>query len=162
MRLTVLLPDIRSVHNVGSMFRTADAVGVERMYLTGITPVPVDRFGKVRQDFAKVSLGAEASVPWEYSKSAIRVLSRLRKEGWTIVAVEQSKESVPYDRISVPSGKACLVMGNEVTGLPKSVLKKADIIGEIPMRGQKESLNVGVAFGIVAFGLGRLGGGAKG
>jgi tRNA G18 (ribose-2'-O)-methylase SpoU len=168
MRIIVILPDIRSVHNVGSIFRTADAVGVEKIYCCGYTPTPLDRFGRVRQDFAKVSLGAEASVPWEYAKSPARIVSKLQKDGWKIFAVEQAKNSIPYHKIpkqDLRGKKLALIIGNEVDGVPSSLLKKCDAILEIPMRGMivrqahhprrtgagKESLNVAVAFGIVAF-----------
>jgi len=156
MQLTVILSDIRSVHNVGSIFRTADAAGVEKIYCCGYTPTPLDRFGRVRQDFAKVSLGAEASVAWEYIESAVEAIKKLKDNDWKIFAVEQAKNSIPYDRIpklKLGGGKVALMMGNEVGGIPAAILKKCDAILEIPMRGKKESLNVSVAFGIVAFAL---------
>jgi tRNA G18 (ribose-2'-O)-methylase SpoU len=150
MRIVVIFVDVRSVHNVGSMFRTADAAGVEKIYLCGITPTPLDRFGKMRSDFLKVALGADVS--WEYAKSALRTIAKLKKEGWKIVAVEQAKNSVLYTKIAKKTGdRMCLVMGNEVTGLKSPLLKRADVIAEIPMRGKKESLNVGVAFGVAIF-----------
>ena len=154
MEIVVVLPDIRSVHNVGSIFRTSDAAGVSKIICCGYTPTPLDRFNRVREDFKKVSLGAEATVPWEYAKTAVGAIKKLKKDGWKIFAVEQSKDSVLYNK--VPKGelrhrKIALVMGNEVNGLSKSMLKLADRILEIPMRGKKESLNVGVAFGIVVF-----------
>lgn len=156
MHLAVVLADIRSVHNVGSIFRTADAVGAEKIVCCGYTPTPLDRFGHVRLDFAKVSLGAEKSVAWEYAKAAIAAIKKLKADGWQIFAVEQAKGSVAYGKISkrtLRNAKVALVMGNEVNGLSPSVLKLADRVLEIPMRGEKESLNVAVAFGIVVFGL---------
>jgi tRNA G18 (ribose-2'-O)-methylase SpoU len=158
MQLAVILHDIRSVHNVGSIFRTADGAGVLKIYCCGYTPTPLDRFGRVREDFAKVALGAEKSVAWEAAKSTARVITKFKKEGWKVFAVEQSKDSIPYDRIprrDLRGGKVALVMGNEVGGVPAVILRKCDAILEIPMRGQKESLNVSVAFGIVAFELGK-------
>jgi tRNA G18 (ribose-2'-O)-methylase SpoU len=154
MRLAVILPDIRSVHNVGSIFRTADAAGVEKIYCCGYTPTPMDRFGHVRQDFAKVSLGAEASVPWEYKEDVAEAIKELKADGWRILAVEQAKNSIPYDKIpksKLGDGKVALMMGNEVGGISAALLKKCDVILEIPMRGKKESLNVSVAFGIAVF-----------
>lgn len=145
--------DVRSIHNVGSIFRTADAAGISKIYLCGITPTPLDRFGKVRVEFAKVALSAEQSVMWEYKKSTASVLNTLKKQGYTIVAVEQAKNSKPYASLRKKSGKFALVVGNEVAGLSKLILKKADIIIEIPMHGKKESLNVSVAFGIVVYGI---------
>jgi 23S rRNA (guanosine2251-2'-O)-methyltransferase len=156
MNLSVVCHDIRSVHNVGSIFRTADAAGVEKIYLCGITPSPRDRFGKVRADFAKVSLGAEDSVVFESTKTTEEAVAKLKAEGWTIFALEQSEKSIPYDQIpgsDIANLKVCLVLGNEVGGLPPALLMLADRIIEIPMRGMKESLNVAVAFGVAIFGI---------
>ena len=163
--MVVILYNIRSLHNVGSIFRTADAAGIEKIYLCGITPAPVDIFGKSRPQLIKVSLGAEKYVKWDASARSARATSRLlenlKSESYKIFAVEQSKKSIPYYNYKVRKKsvmihhntlkKAVLVLGNEVRGLPPSILKKADKILEIPMRGRKESLNVAVAFGIVAF-----------
>jgi 23S rRNA (guanosine2251-2'-O)-methyltransferase len=154
MRLSVICHDIRSVHNVGSIFRTADAAGVEKIYLCGITPSPRDRFGKIRPDFAKVSLGAEKSVACESIKSTEEAIQKLKADGWTVLALEQSEKSIPYDKIPksyLVSHKSCLLLGAEVEGLPPAVLALADHVIEIPMRGAKESLNVSVAFGIAIF-----------
>ncbi|MGC9603122.1 MAG: TrmH family RNA methyltransferase [Minisyncoccia bacterium] len=152
--IVVLLNDIRSLHNVGSILRTADAAGVSRIYLCGITPAPVDRFGKIRPQLAKVSLGAEKTVPWESVRASeeIKLIKELKRGGYKILSVEQSKKSVPYFKFK-STGKIALIMGNEVKGLPKNILKISDEILEIPMRGRKESLNVSVAFGIAIFGL---------
>ena len=152
--MVVLLHNIRSLHNVGSIFRTADAVGVKKIYLCGITPGPTDVFGRPRQQLTKVSLGSEKYIAWERVKSATKVIDKLKKEKYKIFAIEQSKNSIPYNKLSKPytlSPKSCLIVGNEIKGLPKPILKKADKILEIPMRGRKESLNVAVAFGIVVF-----------
>lgn len=164
MHLAVIAHDIRSVHNVGSIFRTADAVGVERVFLCGITPAPIDRFKQVRPDFAKVALGAEGYIPWELAKTTSGVIKQLKKDGWQIFALEQSKRSVPYHEVARrlrADARVAIVLGNEVKGLPASILRAADQILEIPMLGKKESLNVAVAFGIVAFGL-RFGNGSRG
>ena len=153
IRVIAILHDIRSLHNVGSIFRTADAAGIEKIYVCGITPSPLDRFGKFISQFEKVSLGAERSVQWEKRDETWRVIEKLKKEGYSIFAVEQAKNSVPYYELWTMhyAPKIVLVMGNEVKGLPKSILQRADKIIEIPMLGKKESLNVSVAFGIVAF-----------
>lgn len=151
--MIAVLHNIRSIHNVGSMFRTADSAGIKKVYLCGITPIPLDRFGKVRQDFSKVSLGAERFVEWEYKRSVATVVNALKKEGYIICAVEQSKNSKPYYSIRKRERNIALIMGNEVGGLPKPLLNKVDEILEIPMHGGKESLNVSVAFGIVAYGV---------
>lgn len=152
--MVVLLHNIRSLHNVGSIFRTADAVGVEKLYLCGITPSPLDRFGVVRGDLAKVALGAETTVGWEQVGTTARCITLLKKQGYTIVALEQSAGSVPYDNLSPKTynlDKVALVLGAEVEGISPALLKKCDTIIEIPMRGKKESLNVAVSFGIAAY-----------
>ncbi|MBI4995047.1 TrmH family RNA methyltransferase [Candidatus Peregrinibacteria bacterium] len=166
--MILILHNIRSLYNVGSIFRTADAAGIEKIYLCGITPKPVDEFGRSRERLAKVSLGAEKYVEWEYAKNTVRLIDKLKKAKprserssttwgkYKIFSVEQSKKSIPYYKISSVKRhgsckKIALVLGNEVKGLPLSILKRSDKILEIPMKGKKESLNVGVAFGIVAF-----------
>lgn len=153
--VVAILHNIRSLHNVGSIFRTADGAGIKKLYLCGATPSPLDRFGESRQQLAKVSLGAEKYVVWESAKSAATVIKKLKKDGYKILAVEQSSGSIPYFKLPakfyILHSKFCLVVGNEVRGLPPSILKLADKILEIPMRGRKESLNVSVAFGIMAY-----------
>ncbi len=153
--MVAILANVRSMFNVGSIFRTADAAGMEKLYLAGITPAPVDRFGGIRPQFAKVSLGAENTVPWEKISTAAKAIDRLKKSGYKIWAVEQSRQSTPYYRVNIknPASKIALLVGNEVTGVSPALLRKCDRILEIPMRGSKESLNVAVAFGIVVFGL---------
>lgn len=152
MEIVAVLHDVRSVHNTASIFRTADAAGVKKIFLCGITPTPIDRFKKVRADFAKVSLGAERSVAWEHCEKTADAIAAVRDDGYTVVAVEQSKNSVPYFTMNGESKKKiALVFGNEVEGLASSILKMADVTLEIPMGGRKESLNVSVAFGIVVF-----------
>ncbi len=154
MHMSVILHNVRSVHNVGSIFRTADAAGVSKIFCCGITPIPLDRLKRVRPDFAKVALGAEEYLSWEHAKSAAQVMRKLKKERWTVCAIEQSKRSTPYFKMPArESSRVALVLGNEVRGLPASLLRRADHILEIPMLGKKESLNVAVAFGIAAFGL---------
>lgn len=137
---------------MGSIFRTADAAGVEKLYLCGITPTPLDRFGKIRSQLAKVALGAEKTVSWEKCGNISALIKKLKKEDYKMLALEQSKKSIPYYKYKPrKSEKMALVVGNEVKGIPKTILNKADKILEIPMHGKKESLNVAVAFGIVAF-----------
>ncbi len=146
----LVLLDIRSAHNVGAIFRTADAAGISKIYLVGITPAPLDRFGRMRADVAKAALGAEKSVAWESVKTIAPLLKRLKKEGYEIIAIEQSPSSVDYKKVRAV-GQTVFVLGNEVKGLPRSVLKNCDTVAEIPMRGEKESLNVSVAAGIALF-----------
>lgn len=152
--IVLVLHNVRSVYNVGSIFRTAESADVEKIFLCGVTPTPLDRFEKYRLQFVKVSLGAEKSVPWDGSarspRSILKLLEKLKRDGYAIFAVEQSKKSVPYYKVKA-KGKIALVFGNEMRGLPNSILKRADKILEIPMAGNKESLNVAVAAGIVLF-----------
>ena len=148
-----ILCDIRSIYNVGSMFRTADGAGFSKLFLCGITPTPLDRMGKILPEFAKTALHAEENVFWEHNKSVTRVISKLKKEGYWIYAVEQSKNSIPYNKISqnIKKKKIAIILGNEVMGIPKKILGQCNGVLEIPMNGKKESLNVSVAFGIVAY-----------
>ena len=146
----ICLYNIRSVFNVGSIFRTADGAGVSKIYLVGVTPAPVDRFGRVRKDLAKVALGAEKNVAWEARKSASALLRELKREGFKIVAIEQSPKAIDYKKVKL-TPKICFVLGEETRGLSKNILKMADEIAEIPMKGKKESLNVSVSAGIALF-----------
>ncbi len=148
--IAVVLPDIRSAHNVGSIFRTADAAGVSRIILAGYTPKPVDRFGRPDKTLAKTSLGAEKSVAWEYARDPKRALQALSAGGWRIVGVEQDERAIAY-RAFKRRGKVAFVFGNEVRGLSASLRALCDDLIEIPMHGTKESLNVSVAAGIVLF-----------
>lgn len=158
-RMIVLLYNIRSLYNVGSIFRTADAAGFEKIYLCGITPTPLDRFENKRKELTKVALGAEDYLRWEKIGSSsspqatISLIKKLKKEGFIICAVEQDERAIPYNKLSVVYRKSsvALIVGDEVRGVPKSILKYCDYILEIPMLGRKESLNVSVAFGIAAF-----------
>lgn len=150
MKIAVVLVDIRSIENVGSIFRTADGAGVEKIYLGGITPTPLNRLGKPREDLAKVALGAEKSVSWEQTPNVLNLLKKFKKGGWQICAIEQDKNSKSFKKLP-KTGRVLIVMGTEVTGLPKNILRMCDGIYEIPMKGQKESLNVSVAFGIAVY-----------
>jgi len=138
------------------MFRTADAVGIKKLYLGGITPGPLDKYQQPVQKLTKVSLGAEDSVAWEKVESIAEQIVKLKDQDYKILAIEQSSRSIPYYEIEPAAAgldKTALVVGNEVDGLNSEILEKTDQILEIPMQGQKESLNVSVAFGIVAFSL---------
>lgn len=146
----LILPDIRSAQNVGAIFRTAEAVGISKIYLTGYTPCPIDKFNRVRKDISKSALGAELIIPWEYKKSLSTLLIKLKKEKYKIIAIEQDKNSIDYKKVKL-SQKNVFIVGTEVSGLPKSILKKCDVIAEIPMKGKKESLNVSVATGVALF-----------
>jgi len=145
--IAVLLHDIRSTHNVGSIFRTSDALGVNKIYLSGYTPTPIDKYNRARKDIAKVALGAEKDISWEYTEDPKTLIKKLKGEGYQVVAIEQDKKSLDYKKIKIKK-PVLFVVGNEVDGVEKSILSLCDTIAEIPMRGNKESLNVSVAFGI--------------
>ncbi len=150
MKNILILNDIRSVENVGAMFRTADAAGIDKIYLIGTTPTPIDRFSRKRGDLAKSALGAEEFVAWEYKKLLCPVLVKMKRDGFRRIAIEQHENSVDYRKVKT-STKNVFVVGNEVNGLSEKDLKYCDIIAEIPMRGKKESLNVSVALGVALF-----------
>lgn len=148
--VAVLLHDIRSTHNVGSVFRTSDAIGVNKIYLSGYTPTPIDKYGRARKDITKVALGAEKSILWEYGEDPKIIIKSLKKQGFQVVCVEQDKKSVDYKKLKVKE-KVLFVMGNEVLGVDKKILELCDEVVEIPMKGGKESLNVSVAFGVALY-----------
>ncbi len=147
-----MLDNVRSAHNVGSIFRTSDGAGVAKIFLVGYTPAPIDRFGRPQPEIEKTSLGASTTIPWEQvSDEAItEKISTLKVEGFTIVSVEQTDKSVSLYELT-PAEKVCYVFGNEIDGVSKTLLNLSDAVVEIPMHGQKESLNVGVSVGIVLF-----------
>jgi 23S rRNA (guanosine2251-2'-O)-methyltransferase len=146
----LIMHNIRSVENVGAMFRTADAAGISKIYLTGYTPAPLDRFGRKRGDLAKSALGAEDFVSWEQKKSIFPLLLKLKREKYFIIGLEQDKKSIDYKKVELKN-KNAFIVGAEIGGIPENILKKCDIIAEIPMKGKKESLNVSVALGIMLF-----------
>ncbi len=150
MKSVLILDNIRSRHNVGSIFRTADCAGISKIYLCGTTSTPLDRFGRPIGEIVKTALGAEKTVKWEYTKTTLAAVKKLKKDGYQIIAIEQTKDSVDYKKVKVKSSVA-FVLGNEVDGVSKSVLKLSDVVAEIPLHGSKESLNVSVATGIALF-----------
>ncbi len=146
----VILHDIRSHYNVGAIFRTCDGAGVDKVFITGYTPAPLDRFGRVVPEIHKTSLGASSMVPWERFETTEAVVSDFKNKGVAVIAVEQSPKSISlYD--FTPKGDVAYIFGNEIEGVPQSICAVADAVLEIPMRGQKESLNVSVTAGIVLF-----------
>ena len=151
----LIIHNVRSIENVGAMFRTADAVGINKIYLTGYTPAPLDRFGRKRRDLAKSALGAEEFVPWEQKQNILPLLAKLKREKFQIIAIEQDKNSIDYKKAASAAsrrgGGLVFIVGSEVGGISKNILKKCDIIAEIPMRGKKESLNVSVAAGVALY-----------
>ncbi len=146
----IILEDIRSAYNVGAIFRTADASGVAKVFLVGYTPAPIDRFGRVQQEIDKTSLGASKTMAWEQVATIKEVIERLQVDGVTVVAVELASGSVSLKDFDEPEQVAYIV-GNEVEGVSKEALTLADVIVELPMLGQKESLNVSVTAGIVLY-----------
>lgn len=142
--IMALLDNIRSLYNVGSIFRTADATRLEKLYLCGITGRPP------RKEIDKTALGAAETVPWEYHPNPAEVLQGLKARGVAIVALEHTNESRPHWEIEFPF-PCCLVIGNEVWGIQEEVLQYADAAIEIPMFGAKHSLNASVAFGIAVY-----------
>lgn len=150
MSIFVVLHNIRSAHNVGSIFRTADGAGVSKVILCGYTPTPTDRFGRIVKDIEKTSLGATESVPWERYDHTSECIETLKKERVRIVAVEQHERAVPYSDIAY-QGDTAFVFGNEIEGVPESIIQMADDVVHIPMHGMKESLNVSVTAGVILF-----------
>ncbi len=150
MDTRLFLDNIRSTHNVGSIFRTAETIGISKVYCVGTTPMPLDRFGRKRKDIAKVSLGAEEMIESEHIENGITLIKKLKKEGFKIIALEQDAKAVDYKKIRA-KGKTLIILGNEIGGVSKKLLKMADTIIEIPLKGKKESLNVSVATGIALF-----------
>ena len=149
--LVVVLDNIRSAHNVGSAFRSSDSFKVDKIWLCGICATPPSA------EIRKSALGAEESVPWEYSKDTLEVVSRLREEGYTVVSVEQTLASVSLEKFKPWAGpsegagieKYALIFGNEVDGVSQEVVDASDMSLEIPQFGTKHSLNVSVAVGVV-------------
>ncbi|HET7152210.1 MAG TPA: RNA methyltransferase [Candidatus Kapabacteria bacterium] len=143
--ITVVLDNIRSLYNVGSVFRTCDAARVEKLILTGFTPHPP------RKEIEKTALGAIESVPWEYHKNAVDAVKELKQRGITIAVLEQTDKSIPYYSLEKKNFPLCLIVGNEISGVDSELVALADVALEIPMYGVKHSLNVAVACGIAVF-----------
>ncbi len=143
----VVCDDIRSLHNVGSIFRSADATGVDKIYLCGISGRP-DKISN-KEKISKVALGAEKTINWEYKKQCWRLIDDLKKKGYQIVSLEITENSIEYRKFK-PDFPVALILGNEVIGVKKSILERSDKTISIDMKGEKESLNVSVAFGIAS------------
>lgn len=144
--LTIVLDNVRSLHNVGSVFRTADAFLAEKIYLCGITSTPPNA------ELHKTALGAEFSVDWEYAEDTLQVVERLKSEGYVVLAIEQAKGSTLLEELVLEKGKKyAVVLGNEVKGVQQSVVDQSDLCVEIPQYGTKHSLNVSVTAGIIIY-----------
>ncbi len=169
IKKVVVLPDIRSAHNIGSIFRTCDAAGIDEIILSGCTPRPLDKFNRVQKEIAKTALGAEKNIPWVYEENSKKTIQKLKKHGFYIIGVEcedavlKNKINVPivdYKKINISkaisanvSTKAgvAFVFGNEVDGIAREILSLCDVIANIKMIGDKESLNVSVSAGIALY-----------
>jgi 23S rRNA (guanosine2251-2'-O)-methyltransferase len=144
----VIAHNIRSLYNVGSIFRTADAFGITKIYLTGYTGTPKNPIHNHK--IAKSALGAQAFMPWEYHKSPLILIKKLKKQKVKIIALENNTKAIGIKKFK-PKFPLALVLGEEVRGVAKPILKLCNDVIEIPMVGKKESLNVSVAFGVAAY-----------
>ncbi len=140
----VICDSIRSLENIGSIFRTAEALSIDKIYLCGISGKPP------HHKISKTALGAENTVPFEHHKQIGRLIDKLKKDKVRIVALEQAREAIIYTKFR-PNFPLALIVGNEVKGISKKTFKKADKIIYLPMQGKKESLNVSVAFGVAGY-----------
>lgn len=145
--IAVVVPDVRSAHNVGSILRTADCAGLARVVLCGFTPTPEHR------GVLKTALGADRSVPWTHAPDVFAALDELRAEGYTLAALERTSEAIPPEAVPGHAFPLALVVGNEVDGVSADVIAACDLVVGLPQYGAKASLNVSVAFGIAAYGL---------
>lgn len=146
----VLLDNIRSMYNVGSIFRTADGARVTKLLLCGYTPIPP------RKEIEKTALGATETVPWEYYASTGLAIDAMRSARIPICVIEHTDTSIPYYDVAKSDFPLCLVLGNEITGVSKECIEATHLAVDIPMFGMKQSLNVAVAFGIVVFEFARM------
>ena len=146
--ICIVLDNVRSLNNIGSVFRTADAFLIEKIYLCGITATPPHK------DIHKTALGATDSVAWEHRESTMELLEELREEGYTSLAVEQAENAVMLNDFKVEENKKyALIFGNEVKGVSQEVVSASDLVLEIPQYGTKHSLNISVSVGIVVWDL---------
>ena len=139
------LHDIRSLHNVGAAFRNADAFGIRELWLSGFTPVPP------RPEITKTAIGAEEHVPWKKIENESEAIHQLKKDGYSILALEQTNQSIPIQEYKISGKPICLILGNEVTGVEENLLGEVDTTVEIPQFGMKHSLNVSVASGVALY-----------
>ena len=145
--ISVVLDNVRSLYNVGSIFRTSDAALIEKLYLTGITGTPEHR------GLHKTALGAQDTVAWTYEKDPAKVLRRLRREGYTLAVLEITDTPMWTTEVLRGHFPLCLVVGNEISGVHDELVAMADLALELPQYGTKQSLNVAVAYGIAVFDL---------
>ena len=148
--IIVLLDDVRSLNNIGSVFRTCDAMGIKKMYLCGITAQPPHR------EIRKTAIGASESVAWEYEKNASEILTKYRNLGYEIIAVEQTSNSMFLENYQLTNKKILLIFGNEVNGVSQNLIDLCDLSLEIPQWGTKHSMNISVSVGIILWNLKKL------
>lgn len=148
--IAALLDNVRSLYNVGSIFRTSDGAFIRKLYLCGYTPAPP------RKEILKTALGATETVPWSHHRDAMEAVAAARAEGMKICVLEHTTESVPTWTITKADFPVCLVLGNELTGVSPALVEASDMAVEIPMYGTKQSLNAAVAYGIAVFDLVRV------
>ena len=142
----IILHNIRSLHNVGSVFRSSDAFGISEIMLSGYTPTPP------RSEITKTALGAEDFVPWTYWNDTTKLIEALKEQGCTLVGLEQTDNSIPLTKFNIHEfEKICLIMGNEITGIDEDFLPHIDCFVNIPQFGQKHSLNVSVATAVTLY-----------
>ncbi|MDA0986820.1 MAG: TrmH family RNA methyltransferase [Bacteroidetes bacterium] len=143
--IVCLIDNVRSLYNVGSIFRTSDGACIEKIYLTGFTPTPP------RKEIEKTSLGATKTIPWEYFEDPLVPIKMLKQNGYKIILVEMTTSGFNYSNLKVDNFPVCFIFGNELVGVSNKLFEIADFSIEIPMHGSKHSLNVAVAYGIVLF-----------
>ena len=148
--VVAVVDNVRSLYNVGSIFRTSDGALIERLFLTGFTPHPP------RKEIEKTALGATKSIPWEYFPSPQTALDIVRSDGYRVCCLELTNQSILYSSVQKIDFPLCLVIGNEISGVSKEIVEQSDLALEIPMFGTKQSLNVAVAYGIAVFELSRI------
>ncbi len=148
----LILDNLGSMENVGAIFRTADAIGIDKIFLCGITPGPIDKFGRENKKVLKSAMGACDFVEYEFFDDILLLIDKLKEEDYQIISLEQDKRSLDFRKIKLSSRNAFIV-GSEVFGVNDKVLNKSDQIAEIPMLGRKKSLNVATATGILLYGL---------
>ncbi len=148
--VNVVLNNIRSNYNVGSIFRSSDGAMIDKLYLCGYTPSPP------KKEILKTALGSTESVQWEYVKNPIDIVAKLKEQGIKIAALEQTNQSIPYYQMSENIFPLCLIIGNEITGVSQELIDLCDFAIDIPQYGIKQSLNVAVAYGIAIFELRKI------
>ncbi len=153
----VILDNVRSALNVGAIFRTSSGIGIDKIYLCGITPIPFEtgkKFigqNKKRKDFIKTSLGSEDEISWEYRNNIADLIKELKEKDFEIIALEQNENSIDYKELKIEKENMAIIIGSETDGVQEEILNLSDQITEIPMLGLKESLNVTIAYAILAY-----------